>query len=231
MSGWNPATDWVSPVVGTVTYSGYDLATPDGPTLTPTAAEIGNTIDPIIEFNCSTTDEKVAGFDIQTRQTSVPAVITQLPPLNGTTVYGVIGPLLPGTSYDVQCRTFDGVGNFSPWSSWVTATTTANGNTSNNTYIQGTDPALSATVPNGALWSDTSTSQLFIREAGAWVLVANLSTIPDGTVLYTTQALGAGNFTIPTIAPAFCEIRLYAPAGGGYTVISGGGGGGGGGGK
>jgi hypothetical protein len=111
--------------------------------------------------------------------------------------------------------------------STVTGTTKpANNATNNQTYVQTSDPALSGSVPDGALWSNPSNGKLFLRVSGSWQLIATASTpMSDGDVIFDSTVSGAFSVTIPANALNYIDIFIYG-GGGGARLTHGGGGGG-----
>lgn len=98
------------------------------------------------------------------------------------------------------------------------------GSTQNQVFYQSTDPALTQTVNDGALWTNTATSTLNLRIHGAWVIISTLSGVTAGTVMFDSQVAGAWSFTIPFGATTSAQVEIWG-GGGGADGAEGGGGG------
>ena len=171
--------------------------------------------------------ENVKRVEVQTRVTGSTNWIDA-----GIANYGVgavdVYPLLQNTGYDIQART---VSINDVAGAWVSTTQTTGNNTTatqNQTFNQATDPALTQTVNDGAFWTNSAAGTFNQRIGGAWITVAVISNIVDGTVLFDSGTPGAFSMTVPSGALAHVWIEIWGAGGGAnaWVGVRGGGGGG-----
>lgn len=170
----------------------------------------------------------VQSIELQFKQHSV-ATWTPHAGLIGADVTSIVIPnLLIATSYDFQARTWS-VSNIP--GAWASVTQSTAGNTTatqNQTFVQTTDPALSMTVNDGAIWNNPATNKVFMRLGGSWNFIANITgTHADGDTLFDSATPGTYTFTIPSNALAHIDIFVFGGGGGASDVHAHGGGGGG----
>jgi hypothetical protein len=96
----------------------------------------------------------------------------------------------------------------------ATDPTIQSGATVNLTYNQGTDPALSVTVPDGAVWRNSTTGASYLRHGGVWVLINGPQ---DGSIILqaiaTTGPVSGAYTVLPTDLP-FMVLTMQAADGG-----------------
>lgn len=154
----------------------------------------GTTVVDGLNVSWTAPNNLVASIEVQFKQHSA-SVWTPYGTRIGADVANVVIPnLLISTSYDIQARTWSIYNIPGAWAS-ITQSTGANTTaTQNQIFNSGTDPSLSVTVNNGAIWNDTANGFTYTRVGGSWVQGASTNQVfTQGTdpTLTTTVINGA----------------------------------------
>lgn len=167
----------------------------------------------------------VAAIELQFKQHSA-SVWTPHSGLIGADVTNIVIPnLLLATSYDIQARTWTVYNLPGPWASITQSTVSNTTATQNQIFNQGTDPALTQTVNDGAIWTNSSTGKTYMRLGGSWILfVSPPTTMSDGDPIYDSQFnITSHPVPIPMSALGHVDIFVFGGGGGGGATHGGGG--------
>ena len=176
-----------------------------------------------IEVTWTTVPANVASIEVQYKK-ATDATWIAIAPITFDVPAVVIQPVLPNTAYNIQARTISRNGVPGAWSTGNITTATFTTATQNQTFNQGTDPVLTQTINDGAIWSDPANNNLYMRIGGSWVIIGIITTtVAAGTVLFDSSVPSSFSFPVPAASTAQVDIEVWGGGGGGGHGHGGGG--------